>query len=370
MKTTTSPAGPVAASGPAGRDDEGVLFALTGDTWDHARTMAGVSLLCEWATRHGSSLDAVLAGAHIAPELLDSPHDLVTARQELAVIRNILEQHAGRPGIGTEIGRHYHLTTYGHYGYLLVTSATVREMACHGLRYAPLTFALSDIRAHITADGAWRLSYDAPHLPEPLRGFAVERDMAASIQMQRELFTDPAAVRLAEVRFGWAARGPEPVQREHFGVPVSFGHRLSELIFEPGYLDTPLPLANRHTASLMVDQCERIRAERLRYTGATARVRELLLARQFLDVTLEDVAAEMHYAPRTLRRYLHREGTSFREVVEDVRRSLAYDLLRDRDIPREEIARRLGYHDWSSLARALRRWGMTGLSDSPRLPAR
>ncbi|MET7767206.1 AraC family transcriptional regulator ligand-binding domain-containing protein [Nocardia sp. NPDC005366] len=367
MKTTTSPAGEVTAVGPSGPGDEGVLFALTGETWDHARTMAGVSLLCEWAVRHGSTIESVLSGSHIAPESLDSPHELMTARQEITVIRNILSHHGGRHGIGTEIGRQYHLTTYGYFGYLLVTSGTVREMVSNGLRYAPLSFALSEIRAHVTGSGWFRSTYSADYLPEPIRDFAVERDMAASIQIQRELFTDPDAVRLVEVRFASAEpREPDAIQREYFAVPVSFGHPVSELVYETGYLDTPLPLANRHTASVMVDQCERIRSERLRYIGVTARIRELLLTRQCLDLTLEDVAAELHYAPRTLRRYLHQEGTSFREVVEEVRRSLAYDLLRERAVPREEVARRLGYHDWSSLARALRRWKMSGLSETPR----
>ncbi len=66
--------------------------------------------------------------------------------------------------------------------------------------------------------------------------------------------------------------------RDVFGVPVHFDCDRSELIFDRSYLDLPLPMANPHTAAVIIEQCERLRAERLHANGIAGRVRAYLLA--------------------------------------------------------------------------------------------
>jgi AraC-like DNA-binding protein len=71
---------------------------------------------------------------------------------------------------------------------------------------------------------------------------------------------------------------------------------------------------------------------------------------------LESVAREMAMSPRTLRRRLREEGTTFREVVGDLRKGLALDYLESSDLSLEEIAALLGYEDAANFNRAFRRW--------------
>jgi AraC-like DNA-binding protein len=59
---------------------------------------------------------------------------------------------------------------------------------------------------------------------------------------------------------------------------------------------------------------------------------------------------------RTLRRRLDDEGTSYRELVEEVRQTLAQELLKTAGMKMEEVAERLGYSDATSFAHAFRRW--------------
>lgn len=320
--------------------------------------MVGVSILLDWAAHHGLDPRALLAGSHIDPALLPDPVALIEAQQELTVIRNLGIACNDHPGLGIELGTRYHLTAYGHFGYLLATCGSVRETAEKGLRYALLTFAFSTMTARIGDHDDYVLAFDAEDVPSDVRRFAVERDAAATMQIQRELFPGAGSVPLREARFAFPLERPgdAAVYRSHFGVPVSFGRPRTELVFDVAYLDRVPPMANRHTAKLMTAECERIRAERLHQTGLAARVRAHLLDQTSLDLTLETVAERLHYAPRTLRRRLEGEGTTFRAVLDEVRRIVAERLLHDPSVPRYEIARRLGYQDWSSVARARRRW--------------
>lgn len=349
----------VVSPSPLGDHDSHDVFAATTDTWDHPRTTVGASLICAWAERHGCATSTLLDGTGITGEALADPDQLIEAQQEITVIRNLLTAFDNRPGMGAEVGRDYHLTAYGYYGYLLMTCSVVSEMVRLGLRYSPLTFAFSTIHGELRTGGRWALTLRTENVPDDIACFVVERDISASLQMQRELFAHSSYDPLQEVHFEHAAPPLDAIARYQkvFGAPVRFSQERTELIFDEDYLNWPLPMANEHTEAVIVEQCERIRAERVRSGGVAGRVRAHLMTLPTLDCSLDECAADLNYSGRTLRRFLTREGTSYREIHDDVRRGLAHDLLRDTSLPRTRIAQRLGYRDWSSFTRAMRRWG-------------
>ena len=71
------------------------------------------------------------------------------------------------------------------------------------------------------------------------------------------------------------------------------------------------------------------------------------------------VAKELAMSPRSLQRALEAEGTSYRALVDHVRRDLAGEL-QARGVPLAEAADRLGYADTDSLRRARGRWAAAG----------
>ncbi|HVJ94471.1 MAG TPA: helix-turn-helix domain-containing protein, partial [Labilithrix sp.] len=68
-----------------------------------------------------------------------------------------------------------------------------------------------------------------------------------------------------------------------------------------------------------------------------------------------DVARRVHMSARTLQRRLQNEGTSWGEIVDDLRRTRARELA-SAGASDKEIAMLLGFSDPSALARARRRW--------------
>ena len=64
--------------------------------------------------------------------------------------------------------------------------------------------------------------------------------------------------------------------------------------------------------------------------------------------------------PRTLQRHLARAGTSFQQVLDDVRRSLACAQLEEGEQPISDIALDLGFQEFSAFTHSFRRW--TGVS--------
>jgi len=73
-------------------------------------------------------------------------------------------------------------------------------------------------------------------------------------------------------------------------------------------------------------------------------------------VSGDDAARHLHLHRRTLNRRLSEAGTTFRQVLDQVRFELAREMLSDTRLHIAEIAARLGYRTPSAFTRAFRRW--------------
>jgi AraC-like DNA-binding protein len=71
---------------------------------------------------------------------------------------------------------------------------------------------------------------------------------------------------------------------------------------------------------------------------------------------LAAIAAKLHMSARSLQRRLQSEGTSFAEVLSDMRRDMALRYLRDPRIYIGEVAFLLGFLDVTAFHRAFKRW--------------
>ncbi len=76
--------------------------------------------------------------------------------------------------------------------------------------------------------------------------------------------------------------------------------------------------------------------------------------------TLAAVAAEFGISSRTLQRYLAAAGRNHSEIVQEVRRERACELLTRPSFSISQIARRTGFASPSGFSRAFHAW--TGLS--------
>jgi AraC-like DNA-binding protein len=74
------------------------------------------------------------------------------------------------------------------------------------------------------------------------------------------------------------------------------------------------------------------------------------------DVNLANAADSLGMSARTLQRELEEAGTSFRDLVDETRKSLAQHFLLGTSLPLTEIAFLLGFSELSAFSRAARVW--------------
>jgi len=67
-------------------------------------------------------------------------------------------------------------------------------------------------------------------------------------------------------------------------------------------------------------------------------------------------AAQMNVSPRTLHRRLTEAGAGYQTILDDVRRRLAEEYLRNTALSMDEIAARTGFSEASNFRKAFKKW--------------
>jgi len=188
------------------------------------------------------------------------------------------------------------------------------------------------------------------------RDHMVEKNLGTAMAAFRLMIGEdfvPLRVTMQHRRIAPAAR-----YRDLFGCPVEFGSELNS-VHIPNHL-LPQPIRGRDAAALTL--AENYLAQ-IRPDHAFAdHVREMTTRLMGVNqASLIVVAKEMAMHPRVVQRRLAESGTSFEEILDDVRRSMAWQLSAT-GIQASQIATMLGYSEQSSYARACRRW----FGESPR----
>jgi AraC-like DNA-binding protein len=149
-----------------------------------------------------------------------------------------------------------------------------------------------------------------------------------------------------------------------FGCPVEFGAPTTAILISADALRLPLITTDPKLLRALRPYCDAAANERNVKPG-TLRSAVEIEAEKLLPhrkAKAENVAQALDLSLRTFHRRLAEEGTTYGEVVEQLRKSLAIQYLKDPGMSLGQIAWLLGYESSSSFNHAFKRW--TGRSPS------
>jgi AraC-like DNA-binding protein len=140
-------------------------------------------------------------------------------------------------------------------------------------------------------------------------------------------------------------------------VGLRFSAPCDAVVFDARRLDLPLATADAELNTVMVKHATELLARLPSAQSLAHRVRTTVLTLMRAgDLDGSRVAALVGMSRRSLTRHLEQEQTSYSEVLNDVRRELALQLLKRTDLDVQEIASQLGYSLTAAFSRAFRRW--------------
>lgn len=147
---------------------------------------------------------------------------------------------------------------------------------------------------------------------------------------------------------------PAAEYRRYFGGRTRFAEPIA------GFTFRSTDLARRVSADSDIHNAVRAYLDTVAPPGMPDTTETVRLLIRYLLPTggleLAVVARQLSIHPRTLQRRLAKAATSFEDLVDDVRRERARNLLRDTDMPMGQLAGALGYSEQSVLTRACQRW--------------
>jgi len=296
-----------------------------------------------------------LAGTGLEPEDLLAPNPQLdfSLAQEFRFHRNLL-QLSGDALLGLKLGKAYPLQAYGLFGYAFLSAPTLRQALTIVSHYGPLTFTLFRIDFRETATAGILQFSRQVDIPEDLLTYYVDRDLAAAL-----VGVEPGqtpSFRPIGIAMMHGDLGRQADYEAFFGCPVSFDTLRSEIRVAASVLDDPMPMQDAETSAICQRQCQLLLARMSKSSGFIEQVRHQIVARPGHFPDIEYIARKLHMTSRTLRRRLAEEGSSYQQILADVRYELAREYLATSNLPVEEIAALLGYSSPGNFTYAFKRW--------------
>lgn len=302
----------------------------------------------------GMSVEDALADSDISSAELELNASRFSALQILQIVTNSLRL---TPGIALDVGANCQVVACGIYGYAMLSSPDRLYLINVITRYAHLIDPLNKVEyLRRPGQSVWQFE---PHLTDdvthPLYMFAAELKVASAITVARDLY-GPQFV-FDTVRLRYQAPDHAVAYTSCLQCPVEYGQEVNQIVFSDANavlqaISRPDPV----THALALELCEQ-EAMKLRTTVSQAEAVASLLNRSSNSFPcIEKVASDLLLHPRTLRRRLKAEGTSFREIVHQHRLQLAIRYLNQNALSNEEIAAQLGYSDASNFRKAFVTW--------------
>lgn len=300
--------------------------------------------------RLGGDTDELLRRCDVAPEILTVPGIYLPYANYMRLLHAAAEQ-TSTPHFGLLMSRSASAETLGTTGIIMTQAKTVGDAwktLTHFYRihdtYGAVGFELSERSAMVR--------YALPRNDQP--GTRQVYDVAAGITTNIMRRFCGAGYQLVCMAFPYA----RPDSLDHYS-----GLSALQLAFDSTTLEAhfDIDLWNRSLPEGSVDQGLGQSGGLELYRGATQSTSSLVeeMIRRWLpsgDCTLPFIAATLAMTTRTLQLRLESEHSSFRDILEKVRRDIATFHLRRRDMSLTQLAMVLGYSELSAFSRSFRRW--------------
>lgn len=260
----------------------------------------------------------------------------------------------GNPALGLTMGQLSRPVDAGIAGLAAQSAATAGEAISTLIHYSLLT-SRNSRGAPWTADKGREAHFYSIKPYNVFNFFVVDSVLAAWAQFLR-LITGHDRV-IERVNIEYPSQGYDDVFERWFGCPVRFGAEGNSLRLASGIAEAASLQAQAAMFESLSGQCA-LELSRIRAGWSTAdRVKDQLSPLlQGGTPTLMAVAHKLGVAPWTLQRQLAEENTGFRELVDDTRKELAVEYMRETRVSLSEIAWLLGFANPAAFHKAWRRW--------------
>jgi AraC-like DNA-binding protein len=310
----------------------------------------------------GPAAAAALARRHPLPADADVAPEVV---MPLAALRAFLDDAAAtaaEPMLGVRVAERFPRGGYGVLEFSARSAPTIRDAMVRVVRYMTLLNELVTVTLEEDPGGEARIEQRIDGEPRCVGRHGNEFFLAYLLARWREV----SGGAITPARAWFAHEAPDGPALAALGQALGttrlrFDAGANGIALAASALDAPLRSSDPPLLSILDDTAEKALRERGGGAGAGARL--IGLVRERIRATLGQappslaaVASSLRMSTRTLQRRLADDGVAFADLVDEVRRGLADEYVRDPRRPLGEVAFLLGYAELSPFLRAFKRW--------------
>lgn len=306
-------------------------------------------------TELGGDPARLLGRFDIAQDVLEHEDGLlsITAHDQML---DAAATELGCPDLGLRLAERQDLTILGPVARAISSSATAIDALDAAARFL---FVHSPVLTIGVDHDPWcrpgvvALTYRKELSESPYSPQAVELGLGVFYRVAQQLIGTNLGLRSVEIPHSPLS----PVGRylEVFGTDVKFDRPVAALCVESRVLDAAFATADAEIRRAAVEHLLGTHTDPA--VSIASQVRRAVSERlPGQPPTLAAVAREFHLHPRTLQRRLVGVGTSFEQVVDDLRRDRAHRYITTTELSFTQIADLVGYAEQSTLTHAVRRW--------------
>jgi AraC-like DNA-binding protein len=300
----------------------------------------------------GFSSESIFQRCGIDPELSPEGEGHVSVVQFASLVTEALHV-TGDSGLGLEYGRRGRISDFGILGYALLSARDLRQAIELVSRYYEIFDPVISFEFEIAPPHVCARAVESAALGR-FEIFAHEATLACTAAVARVLLDDPIVPTRLTLCY------PEPPHSRRyaavFGCQPEFDAPHTSILFESRHLSAPLKFSNQEIAEICRQQCERWLHAVREQGGVILKVKEELLKTPGRFPKMDLVSASLGMSVRSLRRKMSEHGVTYQELLDQVRRDLAVDYLRNSLLTVEQIAELVGYGEAASFRKAFRKW--------------
>ncbi len=312
------------------------------------------------AVNRGASLADLCQRLSIAPQDLHDSNKVVNFEQAYLVWEYAVKQ-TGDSLLGLHLGEQTSPSILGLIGHLMQSSGTLKQAFEKVCEHNHVVTDLFNYRFK-ESEKEVTLYYEPIELwmnvsPETARQ-AVGQAMAGTLSVFELL----SGKKLYPIKALFNCKKPAQTKEYDriFKSPLVFSAGSNALIFSTEQLATAVTSYDESLFALFDEILTERKSHRKKNASFTDEVSQIISSEfKGLVPPIEIIASRFSITTRTLQRRLKEEGSSYRELGNEIKKGLAVKLLKGNSKKVDEIAMMLGYAESSSFQRAFKSWSET-----------
>ncbi len=315
-------------------------------------TITHISSLFTVLESKGIDKEVFLRDAGIDPAILKSPENRLTW-ETVHVLTHRAVQVTGDEYFGLHQGEVV-VTFSNILGHLLVNCQTLGEAMEKSIKFHKILYEGCDITVEMEGESMiFEYAFYDDCLSNDMQ--LADYSLSCSYSITKQLTGIP--IDLIEVRFRHEAPADISEYQRIFNCNLVFDSSKNAIVCDPEFVNIPVREPNKQLLGVFEKYAEEMlsmQSQKATYTQKVGRLITKMLGEKIPQIDM--IAKKLAISTRNLQIKLQEEGTTYSEILDQIRKDTAIYYLKNKDISITEISYLLGFSEPSVFHRSFKKW--------------